>query len=165
MTAVRFLLPVIAAGLLLAPALRADDSTPPGDPISGDADLRAALVNHTFYGHYEGGHPWIEYYAPDGRSAYWDGCTHDGRWWIADGHACFRYRGDVQNTDYCWLVYRDGSQLDFVMPDDASPTGAARAYTTAIRNGNSENLPLGADDCVSVERAPFSRPVAYRPAD
>ena len=146
----------ILAALLLAPmGLRADDADDPGKRITSDNALREALTNHTFYGRYDGGGPWIEYYSPDGRSAYWDGCTHDGRWWITDGHACFRYRGDVQNTDYCWLVYRDGSQLDFVLPNE-DPPGPAHAHTTAIRLGNSENLPLGADDCVSVQLTPAS---------
>src|SRR5215813_10723806 len=112
------------AGLAAAaPAVsRADDMQPVGQRVAGDDALRTLLIGHTFYGLYVGGGRWIEYYSPDGRSAYWDGCTHDGRWWIANGHACFRYRGDVQNADYCWLVYQSGSEVDFVVPDD-DPTG------------------------------------------
>ena len=145
---------LLAVLSVVAPTdLFGDDMDPPGQRVVGDDALRTLLLGHTFYGLYVGGGRWIEYYAPDGRSAYWDGCTHDGRWWIAGGQACFRYRGDLQDTDYCWEVYRSGSEVDFIMRE-ADTAGPARAYTTAIRDGNSENLPLGADDCVSVERTP-----------
>jgi hypothetical protein len=154
----RLLALVLAAFAAVAPTvLRADDMQPVGQRVAGDDALRTLLIGHTFYGLYVGGGRWIEYYAPDGRSAYWDGCTHDGRWWIADDHACFHYRGDVQNADYCWLVYQSGSEVDFIVPE-GDPTGPARAYTTAIRPGNSENLPLGADDCVSVRREGAATP-------
>jgi hypothetical protein len=140
-----FLMLAVALATVAAPAAEPALS---GEPVVGEAALRATLVGRTFYGRYDGGGPWIEYYAPDGRSAYWDGCTHDGRWWIADDHVCFRYRGDVEDAEYCWRLYRTDSGIEFIGPDDGA-AAPARAYTTAIRQGNSENLPLGADDCVS----------------
>jgi len=152
--AFRVLASLIAALLTMAAtSLLADDTA--GTRIVGDAALRAALSDRTFYGHYEGGINWIEYYAPDGRSAYWDGCTHDGAWWISNDFVCFRYRGDVSGRDYCWMLYRLGSQYEFLMPADVE-SNAVRAYTTDIRSGNRENLQLGTDDCVSVDLLPPS---------
>jgi hypothetical protein len=148
MTARLAALLVVALLAMPAPDLAAD--APDGTRIAGEAELRRALSGRTFYGRYEDGIDWIEYYAPNGRSAYWDGCTHDGDWWIADGRACFRYRGDAPGRHYCWMVYRSGSQYEFFMPDDGI-SGPARAYTTAVREGNREHLPLDADDCVSAQ--------------
>jgi hypothetical protein len=135
---------------------------PAGERILGETALRAALSDRTFYGRYEDGIDWIEYYAPDGRSAYWDGCTHDGDWWIAEDLVCFRYRGDAYGFNYCWMVYRSGSQYEFFIPDDGL-AGAVRAYTTDVREGNREHLPLDTDDCVSakLEQAhPYSRSIS-----
>jgi len=144
--------------MTIAPLL-ADEA--PGTRILGDSALRAALSDHTFYGHYEGGINWIEYYSPDGRSAYWDGCTHDGAWWITNDFVCFHYRGDVSERDYCWMLYRLGSQYEFLMPADQE-SNAVRAYTDRIRPGNPDHLSLGTDDCVSVDlRSPSSN--AQRP--
>lgn len=149
------LIRVLLAGLLLMPSLRLDADEPAGMRVRGDAAIRQALSGRTFYGRYDGGGDWIEYYAPDGRTAYWDGCTHDGDWWIAEDFVCFHYRGDVQGLDYCWMLYRSADQYEFVMTDDGSAV-PARAYTTAVRPGNREHLPLDTDDCVSV-RAPIPR--------
>jgi hypothetical protein len=150
--------PLVAA---LLPALAAAEE-PAGERIFGEAALQEALSGRTFYGRYEGGIDWIEYYAPDGRSAYWDGCTHDGDWWVADDLVCFRYRADAYGLDYCWMVYRSDGQYEFYIPDDGL-TGSVRAYTTAVREGNREHLPLDTDDCVSVrlERSPpYSRSIS-----
>ena len=150
---------LLLAILLMAPAahLAADEAA--GTRILGDTALRAALSDRTFYGRYEGGINWIEYYAPDGRSAYWDGCTHDGAWWIDSDLVCFRYRGDAAGRKYCWMLYQRGSQYEFLMPVDPE-SDPVRAYTTDIRAGNREHLPLGTDDCVSVELRP---PAGQRP--
>jgi hypothetical protein len=137
--------------LLMVSAARLDADEVAGTRILGEAALRAALSDRTFYGRYEGGIDWIEYYTPDGRSAYWDGCTHDGAWWIANDFVCFRYRGDASDRDYCWMLFRRGSQYEFLMPGDPE-SDAVRAYTTDIRPGNRERLPLDTDDCVSADR-------------
>ena len=151
----------LTAALLMVSAARLAADEPPGTRIRGDAALRAALADRTFYGRYEGGINWIEYYTPDGRSAYWDGCTHDGAWWIANDLVCFRYRGDASGRDYCWMLYQEGSQYEFLMPTDPE-SDPVRAYTTDIRAGNREHLPLGTDDCVSVDlRSPVG--AAQRP--
>jgi hypothetical protein len=152
-------LALLIAGVLptLAVALE-----PTGERIVGESALREALSDRTFYGRYEDGIDWIEYYAPDGRSAYWDGCTHDGDWWIDDDLVCFRYRGDAYGLNYCWMVYRSGSQYEFFIPDDGL-AGAVRAYTTDIREGNREQLPLDTDDCVSAkleESRPYNRSIS-----
>jgi hypothetical protein len=146
----------IAVLLIVSAARVAADETA-GTRILGEAALRAALSDRTFYGRYEGGINWIEYYTPDGRSAYWDGCTHDGAWWIKNDFVCFRYRGDASDRDYCWMLYQLGSQYEFLMPP-FQESNAVRAYTTDIRPGNREHLPLDTDDCVSVElRSPAGR--------
>ncbi len=143
--------------LLIASAARVAADETAGTRILGEAALRAALSDRTFYGRYEGGINWIEYYTPDGRSAYWDGCTHDGAWWIKNDFVCFRYRGDASDRDYCWMLYQLGSQYEFLMPA-FQESNAVRAYTTDIRPGNREHLPLDTDDCVSVElRSPAGR--------
>ncbi len=136
--------------LLIASAARVAADETAGTRILGEASLRAALSDRTFYGRYEGGINWIEYYTPDGRSAYWDGCTHDGAWWIKNDFVCFRYRGDASDRDYCWMLYQLGSQYEFLMPP-FQESNAVRAYTTDIRPGNREHLPLDTDDCVSVD--------------
>jgi hypothetical protein len=141
---------LLLAIVLMAPAGRLAADEPAGTRILGEPALRAALSDRTFYGRYEGGINWIEYYTPDGRSAYWDGCTHDGAWWIANDFVCFRYNGDTSDRDYCWMLYQLGSQYEFLMPAD-SESDAVRAYTTDIRAGNREHLPLDTDDCVSVD--------------
>ena len=143
--------------LLIASAARVVADETAGTRILGEAALRAALSDRTFYGRYEGGINWIEYYTPDGRSAYWDGCTHDGAWWIKNDFVCFRYRGDASDRDYCWMLYQLGSQYEFLMPA-FQESNAVRAYTTDIRPGNREHLPLDTDDCVSVDlRSPGGR--------
>jgi hypothetical protein len=152
-------LALLIAGVLptLAAALE-----PTGERIVGESALREALSDRTFYGRYEDGIDWIEYYSPDGRSAYWDGCTHDGDWWIDDDLVCFRYRGDAYGLSYCWMVYRNGGQYEFFIPDDGR-AGAVRAYTTDVRDGNREHLPLDTDDCVSAELEqswPYSRSIS-----
>jgi hypothetical protein len=141
---------LLLAILLVGPSGRLAADETAGTRILGDAGLRAALSDRTFYGRYEGGINWIEYYSPDGRSAYWDGCTHDGNWWTAADQVCFRYRGDASGRDYCWSLYQLGSQYEFFMPPEPE-SDAVRAYTTDIRAGNREHLPLDTDDCVSVE--------------
>jgi hypothetical protein len=145
----------IAILLIVSTARVAADETA-GTRFLGEAALRAALSDRTFYGRYEGGINWIEYYTPDGRSAYWDGCTHDGAWWIAHDFVCFRYRGDASDRDYCWMLFQLGSQYEFLMPGEQD-SEAVRAYTTDIRPGNREHLPLDTDDCVSVDLRPGSR--------
>ena len=149
---------LVAASLVMLPTLVAGDQSA-GTRILGEEALRTALSNRTYYGRYEGGIDWIEYYAPDGRSAYWDGCTHDGEWWIVDDLVCFRYRGDAHHLNYCWMMYRLDSQYEFLMPSSPAPV---RAYTTAVRDGNREHLPLGTDDCVSVDLRPLTG-VGQRP--
>jgi hypothetical protein len=139
--------------LLIMSTARLAADGPTGTRILGDTALRAALSDRTFYGRYEGGIDWIEYYAPDGRSAYWDGCTHDGDWWIVDDLVCFRYRGDAYGLNYCWMMYEHGGQYEFFIPADQG-SETVRAYTTAVRAGNREHLPLDTDDCVSVESRP-----------
>jgi hypothetical protein len=152
----RLLSAAIGVLLIVSAARVAADETA-GTRILGEAALRAALSDRTFYGRYEGGINWIEYYTPDGRSAYWDGCTHDGAWWIKNDFVCFRYRGDASDRDYCWMLYQLGSQYEFLMPP-FQESNAVRAYTTDIRPGNREHLPLDTDDCVSVElRSPAGR--------
>jgi hypothetical protein len=150
-------LALLTAAMLLPTIAAAEE--PAGERILGEAALRAALSGRTFYGRYEDGIDWIEYYSPDGRSAYWDGCTHDGDWWVAEDLVCFRYRGDAYGLNYCWMVYRRGSQFEFFIPGDGI-AGAARAYTTDVREGNREHLPLDTDDCVSARLGqpyPYSR--------
>ena len=146
----------IAILLVVSAARVAADETA-GTRVLGEAALRAALSDRTFYGRYEGGINWIEYYTPDGRSAYWDGCTHDGAWWVKNDFICFRYRGDASDRDYCWMLFQVGSQYEFLTAADQE-SDAVRAYTTDIRPGNREHLPLDTDDCVSVDlRSPADR--------
>ena len=71
----RLLRSVIAILVMVSAARLAADETA-GTRILGDAALRAALSDRTFYGRYEGGINWIEYYTPDGRSAASDQDAH-----------------------------------------------------------------------------------------
>ena len=127
-----------------------------------DADeLKGLMADHTFYGRYTSNtQDWIEYYAPDGRLGYWDGCPHSGRWWIewAPGingagaaAACFNYPTMVGANTFCFDVYRvssvpSGSRLEFLTLG-TSPALPALAYTRAIASGNPEHLSLTASGC------------------
>src|SRR5262245_26484454 len=69
--------------------------------IADDGALADLLRDQTIHGVYSDGSEWMEYHAADGRSAYWDGCTHPGQWWVAHGMACYRYPGDPSHVDHC----------------------------------------------------------------
>jgi hypothetical protein len=129
----------------------------PRTRIADEGELRELLSDRTVHGVYADGNEWIEYHAADGRSAYWDGCTRPGRWWIEDGLACYRYAGDPANTDHCWYVFTSGPRIEFVYAPDG-PRGRAGAYSRSIAPGNPENLPLDGSDCVSASAAPITAP-------
>lgn len=129
--------------------------------LVGHDSLRALFADHTFRGRYADGTLWIEYYAPDGRSAYWDGCTHEGEWWIAEDLVCFHYFGDARDAEYCWYIFRRGERLEFVM-SDRSEFGPVGAYTESIERGNAEPLPLDTDNCLSAEARAGPEPAGGR---
>jgi hypothetical protein len=116
--------------------------------ITDDTALDQLFRDRTIHGIYSDGREWIEYHAADGRSAYWDGCTHPGQWWIAGGMACYRYPGDPLNKDHCWFIYRDGDRIEFVYSPDGVD-GPVGAYSLEIKPGNPEHLPLNTTDCLS----------------
>lgn len=116
--------------------------------IAVDEDIRELLTDKTVHGIYADGNKWLEYHSPGGISAYWDGCTHPGEWWVADGLICYRYPGDPAQADHCWFVYRDSERIEFVYYADG-PGGPIGAYSLDITAGNSEHLPLGTSDCLS----------------
>jgi hypothetical protein len=134
--------------LLLQPAVAQE--LEPRSRIAGDEDIRELLTDKTIHGIYADGNKWLEYHAPNGLTAYWDGCTHPGEWWVADGLVCYRYPEDPAQADYCWFVYREDGQIEFVSSPDGAD-GPVGAYSEDITTGNSEHLPLGASDCLSAD--------------
>jgi len=116
------------------------------DPVT----LHGLFADRTFYGRYANATNWVEYYAPDGRLAYWDGCPHAGRWWIENAEACFHYPTMVGGNTFCFDVYRgppgSGRALEFLTPgSDAGWTAAA--FTRDIRAGNVERMSLTDSGC------------------
>lgn len=130
--------------------------------VDDQAELSRLFADRTFYGRYSDGSNFVEYYAPDGRLAYWDGCPHTGRWWIEAATACFEYPTLAGGSTFCFDVYHApldrGRQLEFLAPGSA-PDWIATAFTRMIAPGNPENLSLTASGCqVSQYRPPAPPP-------
>jgi hypothetical protein len=136
------------AVLLLASAgaARAADDAP--QPVGDAAAITALLHDHTFYGTYVGNkRPWMEYYAPDGRSAFWvDGCVYRGRWWASGDQACFAYPELSGGDPSCFSVAKHGTAYEFSAPG-GDPLVAIADRTAA---GNAEHLPLDAGECIGM---------------
>ena len=141
-------------GLTVTPGIAQEQSR---ERIADDNALGDLLRNRTIHGVYSDGSEWIEYHAADGRSAYWDGCTHPGKWWVADGKACYRYPGDPSHVDHCWFIYREGERIEFVYSPDGVD-GPVGAYSLQVEQGNPEHLPLNTSDCLSASAQSASRP-------
>ena len=121
-------------------------------PLTDAADIAEALRDRTFSGAFlADGEPWTEYYAPDGRSAYAvRGCVFRGRWWAADGRACFAYPELEAGTTSCFaMARRDAATIDFSVDGaDGKPVLVTRTRT--IEAGNAGQLPLDAGACVGM---------------
>jgi len=122
--------------------------------IADRAELTRLFAERTFYGRYADDSDFIEYYAPDGRVAYWDGCPHTGQWWVEPASAgaviCFVYPTMAPAGPHCFNVYRApasrGDRLEFLL-DGSNASWPAHAYTRMIRPGNPEQLSLTASGC------------------
>ena len=125
--------------------------------VDDPAALRGLFADRTFYGRYANATNWVEYYAPDGRLAYWDGCPHAGQWWIEGAEACFHYPTMVGGNTFCFDVYRgapgSGRDLEFLTPG-SSPDWIAVAFTRNIRDGNVENMSLTDSGCQTSQLRP-----------
>jgi len=130
---------VLAAVLALGAISPAPGQSSARERVTDPAELRGLFADRTFYGRYANATNWVEYYAPDGRLAYWDGCPHAGRWWIEGAEACFHYPTMVGGNTYCFDVYRgppgSGRELEFLTPG-SSPDWIAAAFTRNILPGN-----------------------------
>jgi hypothetical protein len=143
----------------LEPPAAAQDQETARERVGDNTELEDLLRDRTIHGVYTDGNKWLEYHAPNGLTAYWDGCTHPGKWWVADGLVCYSYPEDPAQEEYCWFVYREDGQVEFVSSPDG-PDGPVGAYSEEITSGNSEHLPLGASDCLSADGgAKHSSPV------
>lgn len=132
--------------LVLTPAAAHAQSAPPA-PVTAPAELAGLFADRTFYGRYSGGARWVEYYAPDGRLAYFDGCPHAGRWWIDGTAACFHYPTMAGRNTFCFDVYRTpAAGLEFRLVG-SDPLWIADAYTSKIAPGNPENMSLNDSGC------------------
>ena len=133
--------------LLLAPAGAALGAEDEARPVGDAAALTALLHDHTFYGTYVGTkRPWMEYYAPDGRSAFWvDGCVYRGRWWAAGDQACFEYPELSAGEPSCFTVAQRGTAYEF-----SAPGGPPVALADRTAAGNAERLPLDAGECIGM---------------
>jgi len=147
---------VSVMGWLSLAALAASAQEPARERVADDKALADLLRNQTIHGIYADGNEWIEYHAPDGRSAYWDGCSHPGKWWIADGLACYRYPEDPSRADHCWYVYQTSKRIEFVY-HPYGPEGPVGAYSLEVTPGNPDHLPLNSSDCLSAAAPASSR--------
>jgi hypothetical protein len=138
-------------------AAAAQDGQTARERVGDNIELEDLLRNRTIHGIYADGNKWLEYHAPNGLTAYWDGCTHPGKWWVADGLVCYRYPEDPAQAEYCWFIYREDGQLEFVSSPDGAD-GPVGAYSEDITSGNSEHLPLGASDCLSADASATNGP-------
>lgn len=140
---------LLTIALLIAPAA-VEAQTSAREKVVDPAALRGLFADRTFYGRYANAATWVEYYAPDGRLAYWDGCPHAGRWWIENAEACFHYPTMVGGNTFCFDVYRgppgSGRDLEF-LPPGSRPDWIAVAFTRNILAGNVENMSLTASGC------------------
>jgi hypothetical protein len=125
--------------------------------VTDRTELQLLFVDQTFYGRYGDGSNFVEYYAPDGRAGYWDGCPHAGRWRIetaADGAvACFVYPTMAPPGPHCFDVFRAKGRLEFLL-HGSDPTWPAHAWTRQVRPGNPEQLSLTASGCQISSRHP-----------
>ena len=139
-----------AAALALFAAIATAAAGEP-EPVSDATAIADALRDRTFYGSYvTDGEPWTEYYSPDGRSAFAvRGCVYRGKWWAADGQACFAYPELEGGDTSCFTMARRDDAFEFsVVRADGTPVLAAR--TNKIAAGNAEHLPLDAGACVGM---------------
>ena len=115
------------------------------------AEMEKLLTDQTFYGRYNpGGKSWVEYQAPDGRTAYKEeNCTYAGHWWIQDDLVCYRYDSFNQGKPACFALFRQKDQLSFYI---AGLNGKwfLNAYTTERRPGNPDSMPVEGQACVGV---------------
>jgi hypothetical protein len=80
--------------------------------LTGDEQIRRALVGNTISGEEDGGQ-YTEYLHPDGRIVGMDRQgRYSGHWMIANGQICFRYLDGDKETDWdCSSVDLDGTQV------------------------------------------------------
>ncbi|MCC7046361.1 MAG: hypothetical protein IT562_06585 [Alphaproteobacteria bacterium] len=134
--------------------------------ISDRNELVRLFADQTFYGRYSDGSNFVEYYAPDGRVGYFDGCPHRGQWRIdaaSDGAvACFVYPTMAPPGPHCFDVFRAGGRLEFTLRG-TDPSGPAQAWTRMVSPGNPEQMSLTASGCQISRRVPHAPPLATTP--
>ena len=134
--------------LLLAAPAAARAAEDEARPVADAAAITALLHDHTFYGTYvDSNRPWMEYYSPDGRSAFWvDGCVYRGRWWADGEQACFAYPELSARDPSCFTVAQRGAAFEF----SAAAGGMLVARADRTAQGNPEHLPLDAGECIGM---------------
>lgn len=126
-----------------ARAITPEEVTAPGaEPVEDSTAIKALLDNLTIYGRYTDGTDWIEYHAPNGRSAYWEkGCTSPGVWWIQEKQICYAYPNYRDGAPNCFLLFRTAGGVQFVSTDGEGNVQLSSTSTKIIQ-GNPENLSL-----------------------
>jgi len=149
-----------AAGLAALPATAA------GPDVIRDPDaLKSLFSGRTVYGRFLSGDRFIEYYAPDGRAAYFQlQCLHAGKWWITEltepfGRieagtpiACFSYPTlNAPDMAACFAVGGSaGRERFYPIGGEPAYAGTPAASVERWATGNAEPLPLDMDNCPSV---------------
>ncbi|MCC6469126.1 MAG: hypothetical protein IT563_12470 [Alphaproteobacteria bacterium] len=144
----------LATTTIVALLVSPDTSARAGDGarvrVGDRGELVRLFADRTFYGRYSNGSNFIEYYAPDGRVGYWDGCPHMGQWRIdamSDGaFACFYYPTMAPPGPHCFDVFRASDRLEFSLRG-GDPSGPAQAWTRMVRPGNPEQMSLTDSGC------------------
>ncbi len=154
------LVAALAASLLAGPA-RAEGPEVIRDPEA----LKTLFAGRTLFARFLNGERVIEYYAPDGRSAYVQKqCLHAGKWWVTEltkafGRiqagtpiACFSYPTLNEPDDpACFAVGgTTGHERFYPVHGDTRYVGLPAVMAERWTQGNTETLPLDMDDCPSV---------------
>lgn len=112
--------------------------------LSGNS-INSAINGNTAYGEFNDRSKWVEHYLEDGRLVYEDaqakkaGTKLYGVWRIEGDLFCTRYISDELDEEYCWNIYKDGSEyLGVAMY--AQDMGQIRWRIYDIKQGDPENL-------------------------
>jgi hypothetical protein len=135
----------VAALLLLGACSSAQDKMADAgkQPMTAE-QVRASVVDKTYYGTTDRGIDWAMYRSAEGEMrgrSTWDGGseTDIGSWWVNDdGSYCAKWTNWQGGREGCWFIYDNGETLTF-----ARLSGRAQDNEfdkVNIASGNPENL-------------------------
>ncbi|PWR23031.1 hypothetical protein [Zavarzinia compransoris] len=156
---------LMSALMLAAAVLAAGPARAEVDVIRSADQLQRLFADRTLVGRFLSGDTFKEYYAPDGRVAYFQlQCLHSGTWWVESlaqdfgmlqagtPIICFDYPSlNAKDDPSCFAVGGPtGRERFYPIGGDPGNTGIPGAIAEQWSQGNTEPLPLGEDGCPSV---------------